>query len=120
MLHTTHPEIVNRLKRAEGHLRSIVEMIENGRACTDIAQQLHAVEKAVANAKRALIHDHIDHCLDAATNGGGWNRGWNPPAEMANSAPPLHLSNIPMSPVTEKPAIRDACARSIAVFDSRL
>ena len=64
MLHTTHSEIVNRLKRAEGHLRSIVEMIENGRACLDIAQQLHAVEKAVANAKRTLIHDHIDHCLE--------------------------------------------------------
>jgi DNA-binding FrmR family transcriptional regulator len=26
---------------------------------------MQAVEKAVANAKRALIHDHIDHCLDA-------------------------------------------------------
>ena len=64
MLHTTHPEIVNRLKRAEGHLRSIVEMIESGRGCLDIAQQLHAVEKAVGNAKRALIHDHIDHCLE--------------------------------------------------------
>jgi uncharacterized protein len=64
MLHATHPEIVNRLKRAEGHLRGIVEMIENGRACLDIAQQLHAVEKAVANAKRTLIHDHIDHCLE--------------------------------------------------------
>ena len=64
MLHTTHPEIVNRLKRAEGHLRSIVDMIESGRGCLDIAQQLHAVERAVANAKRMLIHDHIDHCLE--------------------------------------------------------
>ena len=64
MLHTTHPDIVNRLKRAEGHLRSIVEMIENGQGCLDIAQQLHAVEKAVASAKRMLIHDHIDHCLE--------------------------------------------------------
>ena len=69
MLHTTHPEIVNRLKRAQGHLRSIVEMIESGRACLDIAQQLHAVERAVANAKRTLIHDHIDHCLDLAADG---------------------------------------------------
>ena len=24
-----------------------------------------AVESAIANAKRALIHDHMDHCLDA-------------------------------------------------------
>ncbi|MDB5369238.1 MAG: metal resistance protein [Roseomonas sp.] len=63
-VHASHPEIVKRLKRAEGHLRSVVEMIETGRPCLDIAQQLHAVEAAIANAKRALIHDHLDHCLD--------------------------------------------------------
>ena len=39
-------------------------MIEDGKPCLDIAQQLQAVEKAVVNAKRALIHDHMDHCLD--------------------------------------------------------
>jgi len=66
MLHTTHPEIVARLRRAEGHLRAIVEMVEAKRPCLDIAQQLHAVEKAIANAKRTLIHDHIDNCLEAA------------------------------------------------------
>jgi DNA-binding FrmR family transcriptional regulator len=62
--HASHPDIVKRLKRAEGHLRSVVEMIETGRPCLDIAQQLHAVEAAIANAKRTLIHDHLDHCLD--------------------------------------------------------
>ena len=66
MLHTTHPEIVARLRRAEGHLRAIVEMVEAKRPCLDIAQQLQAVEKAIANAKRTLIHDHIDNCLEAA------------------------------------------------------
>ncbi|MXP65207.1 metal-sensing transcriptional repressor [Roseomonas sp. M0104] len=65
-LHLSHPEVVQRLKRAEGHLRSIVAMIEAGRPCLDLAQQLHAVEKAVGNAKRLLIHDHIDHCLEDA------------------------------------------------------
>jgi len=62
--HTTHPEISKRLKRAQGHLLKIVEMIESGRSCSDIAQQLHAVEKAVSAAKKTLIHDHIDHCLE--------------------------------------------------------
>ena len=62
--HQSHTEIIKRLKRAEGHLRSIVAMIEDGRACVDIAQQLHAVEKAVCQAKRTLIQDHLDHCLD--------------------------------------------------------
>jgi uncharacterized protein len=65
--HESHPEIVKRLKRAEGHLRSIITMIEEERPCLDIAQQLQAVEKAVSEAKRALIRDHLDHCIDHVT-----------------------------------------------------
>jgi len=62
--HMTHPAIVKRLRRADGHLRKIIAMIEEGRPCLDIAQQLQAVESAVSAAKRTLIHDHLDHCLD--------------------------------------------------------
>lgn len=64
-LHITHPEIAKRLKRAIGHLQSIVDMIENRRSCVDIAQQLHAVEKAIYQAKKTLIQDHLDNCLEA-------------------------------------------------------
>ena len=64
MKHHSHPDIVKRLKRAEGHLRSVIAMVEDGKPCLDIAQQLHAVEAAVAKAKSELIHDHIEHCLE--------------------------------------------------------
>tara|TARA_E500000305_G_C4014745_1_gene234875 strand:- start:184 stop:462 length:279 start_codon:yes stop_codon:yes gene_type:complete len=64
--HATHFDIIKRLKRADGHLRSVIDMIQAERPCVDIAQQLYAVEKAIAQAKRTLIQDHIDHCLDAA------------------------------------------------------
>ena len=70
-LHSSHPAIVKRLKRADGHLRSIVEMIVAERPCVDIAQQLHAVEKAIASAKRALIKDHIERCLTDTASGVG-------------------------------------------------
>jgi uncharacterized protein len=63
-VHETHPDIVKRLKRADGHLRSVIEMIETRRPCLDIAQQLHAVEKAISQAKKTLIQDHLDHCLE--------------------------------------------------------
>jgi hypothetical protein NreA len=63
MKHESHPAVISRLKRANGHLTAVIAMIENGRSCVDLAQQLHAVESAITNAKRALIHDHIDHCL---------------------------------------------------------
>lgn len=67
--HASHPKVVTRLKRAEGHLRSVIGMIEDGRSCVDVAQQIQAVESAIRNAKKALIHDHIDHCLDAESSG---------------------------------------------------
>jgi DNA-binding FrmR family transcriptional regulator len=68
--HTSHPEIIKRLRRAEGHLKSILTMLEDSRPCLEIAQQLQAVERAVASAKKALVHDHIDHCLDQAVRDG--------------------------------------------------
>lgn len=59
-----HTAIAQRLKRANGHLEKIIAMIEQGEPCVEIAQQLQAVESAIENAKKALIHDHINHCLE--------------------------------------------------------
>lgn len=64
MKHASHPDIIKRLKRAHGHLASILTMFEEERSCLDLAQQLQAVESAITKAKRELIHDHIEHCLD--------------------------------------------------------
>lgn len=60
----TYPEIATRLKRAQGHLAAVIEMLEAGRPCLDLAQQLHAVEKAIGNAKKELIKDHINHAME--------------------------------------------------------
>lgn len=64
--HSSHPALIKRLRRAGGHLNSVIEMIEQGRECLDIAQQLQAVEKAISQAKKVLVQDHIDHCLEHA------------------------------------------------------
>jgi hypothetical protein len=34
-VHESHPKIVKRLKRAEGHLRRVIEMFVEGRSCLD-------------------------------------------------------------------------------------
>ncbi|NHQ87724.1 metal-sensing transcriptional repressor [Iodobacter sp. HSC-16F04] len=68
--HTSHPDIIKRLKRAHGHLASVITMLEQERACLEVAQQLQAVESAVANAKKILVHDHIDHCLEHVVRDG--------------------------------------------------
>jgi uncharacterized protein len=67
--HETHPALIKRLRRAHGHLKSVIDMIEQGRECLDIAQQLQAVEKAITQAKKTLVQDHIDHCLAHAVSG---------------------------------------------------
>ena len=40
-------DLLNRLKRAEGQLRGIQRMIEEGQSCLDIAGQMAAVRKAL-------------------------------------------------------------------------
>ena len=74
MKHASHADIGNRLKRSAGHLQKVIAMLEDGRPCTELAQQLHAVERAITAAKKALIQDHIDHCIS------------DPPADEADHA----------------------------------
>jgi DNA-binding FrmR family transcriptional regulator len=62
------PEIGARLKRAHGHLAGVIEMLEQGRSCMDVAQQLQGVEKAIRNAKTELIKEHLAHCLEETSD----------------------------------------------------
>ncbi len=66
-----HSAIARRLKRASGHLETIIEMLEQGRPCSQVAQQLQAVESAIESAKKAMIHDHISHSLERTLKASG-------------------------------------------------
>lgn len=63
MSHANNPEILMRLRRASGHLASVIGMVQEGRDCIAITQQLQAVIKALESSKRTLIHHHIDEHL---------------------------------------------------------
>jgi DNA-binding FrmR family transcriptional regulator len=69
MSHANNPEILGRLKRAQGHLAATLRMVESGEDGLAIAQQLQAVLKAVEKAKTMLILDHVDHCVAHLANG---------------------------------------------------
>lgn len=64
MSHANNPEIIKRLRRAEGHLAAVVRMVAQGRDGLVIAQQLQAVIRALDKSKQLLILDHIDNHLD--------------------------------------------------------
>lgn len=64
MSHAANPDLINRLKRAQGHLAKIVEMVSEGRDGLQIAQQMQAVIAALDKAKTLLVSDHIEHHLE--------------------------------------------------------
>ena len=74
MHHHDHSEVVKRLRRAEGHLRTVITMVQEGHPCLDLAQQIQAIENAIVNAKKALIHDHITHCIEQSLKAPGPKR----------------------------------------------
>jgi DNA-binding FrmR family transcriptional regulator len=65
-------DVVNRLKRAEGQMRGVQRMIEDGRDCEAILQQLTAVRSALHTASLALARAYATQCLaesdDTGTN----------------------------------------------------
>lgn len=63
-----HPEVLKRIKRANGHLNSVIKMMEDSRPCLEIAQQLHAVIGALENARVIFIEEHINDCLQNSLN----------------------------------------------------
>lgn len=63
MSHALDPDILKRLRRAQGHLDTVVKMVGAGREVPDVVQQLQAVEKALEKVKSLLIFDHIEHHL---------------------------------------------------------
>lgn len=79
MSHANNPDILKRLRRAEGHLSTVVRMVEEGRDGLQIAQQMQAVLKAIEKAKQMLILDHIEHHLTELA-------GQRPPAAKSRFA----------------------------------
>ena len=70
--HTHSPaemrKIVNRLSRSIGHLEAVKRMIENGQDCSDVLIQLAAVKAEINNAGKALLKEHLEHCIVEAVD----------------------------------------------------
>ena len=60
-----------RLRRIEGQIRGIHEMVEQDRYCADVLRQLSAVQQALRAVGRELIRNHVQHCATQAIRAGG-------------------------------------------------
>ena len=55
--------VITRLKRANGHLASVIRMLEDGAECEDALTQLAAVSKAISRGGYALVATGLEQCL---------------------------------------------------------
>jgi DNA-binding FrmR family transcriptional regulator len=62
--------ILNRLKRIEGQVRGISQMVEQDRYCIDILNQVQAVKAALSKAESEILKDHAACCVSEAIASG--------------------------------------------------
>jgi len=56
-------DVTKRLRRAQGQVGGLVQMIESGRDCTDVIIQLAAVSRALDRAGFKLIASGLEQCV---------------------------------------------------------
>lgn len=59
----TVDQVVKRLRRAEGQIRGIIAMLEDGRSCADVVTQLAAVSRALDKAGFKIIASGLQQCI---------------------------------------------------------
>ena len=57
------PKIQLRLKKIEGQLRGIAEMVDKDIPCEDILIQINAVKSAVHKVGQVVLEGHLHHCV---------------------------------------------------------
>ena len=63
-------KILDRLKRIEGQVRGVHNMIKNDRYCMDVLTQLSSVSSAINGVENIILRRHLDSCVSAAIKSG--------------------------------------------------
>ena len=58
---------VTALKTTRGQIDGIIKMIEDGRYCIDVSNQIMAAEAGLKRANRLILTQHLNHCVKEAT-----------------------------------------------------
>lgn len=61
---------LHRLRRIEGQVRGLQKMVAEDRYCPDILVQISAAQEALRTVGRALMKNHLHHCVTRAVTSG--------------------------------------------------
>jgi len=59
-------QALRRLMRVEGQIRGVRRMLDEGRYCIDVIQQMTAAKRALEQAALVVMRGHIDSCVSEA------------------------------------------------------
>jgi DNA-binding FrmR family transcriptional regulator len=59
-------KIMTRLRSAEGHLRGVLQMVEEDGYCIDVLRQTKAIHAALAKVEALLLDRHLRTCVTRA------------------------------------------------------
>ncbi len=69
MSHPCHDDQLNHLKRIEGQVRGIQNMVQDGKYCIEILNQIKAVRNALARVEGNILQQHLESCLRDSLTG---------------------------------------------------
>ena len=59
-------EVIKRLNITNGHLRKIVDMVDDDRYCIDVLQQTEAVKGSLKKIEEMILDSHLNTCVAAS------------------------------------------------------
>jgi DNA-binding FrmR family transcriptional regulator len=59
----TKDQLLKRLRRVEGQVRGVQNMVEDERYCIDVLTQISAIQAALDKVALGLMDDHARHCV---------------------------------------------------------
>lgn len=59
----TQERILHRLKIAQGHLKKVIQMVEDDEYCIDILHQSQAIQRAIKEIDNLVLEQHLNHCV---------------------------------------------------------
>jgi CsoR family transcriptional regulator, copper-sensing transcriptional repressor len=64
-------DYLKRLRRIEGQVRGLQNMVEDDRYCIDVLTQIAAVNRGLQEVALGLLDQHLGHCVRQAVESGG-------------------------------------------------
>ena len=71
MKHPCHKNQITSLRRIKGQIEGVERMIEDGKYCVDILNQIKATKNAISTVEGKVLRTHLQECIKESFNGKG-------------------------------------------------